>query len=243
MLRSTAHPATLRRLGVGALSPLPVHLLSFGAQHGIRRASSVPPSPTPTCTPTPTTTRTRTRTPTPTPPPAAATTTSRWGATTTWRFWRCRTTWLRAGTNTFRCLVGCTLGDLGMLWYLQHRGLVDTWGMHVSMGLSMTSGIATSLLVETLLLRYGPTRMPLGQAASTAMGMSLISMLAMESVETAVNLHLTSSLSSSLSSSSSGIDLASPAFWLAALLSASAGFLAPLPYNYWRIKIYGRACH
>ncbi|SPO37400.1 uncharacterized protein PSFLO_02873 [Pseudozyma flocculosa] len=109
--------------------------------------------------------------------------------------------------------------------------------------LPLTSGIATSLLVETLLLRYGPTRMPLGQAASTAMGMSLISMLAMESVETAVNLHLTSSLSSSLSSSSSGIDLASPAFWLAALLSASAGFLAPLPYNYWRIKIYGRACH
>lgn len=34
-------------------------------------------------------------------------------------FWTCRGTWKRAGINTFRCLVGCTLGDFSALWALQ----------------------------------------------------------------------------------------------------------------------------
>jgi hypothetical protein len=35
----------------------------------------------------------------------------------------------------------------------------------------------------------------------------------------------------------------SPAFWGAAMLSIAAGFLAPLPYNYVRLRKYGKACH
>jgi hypothetical protein len=34
-------------------------------------------------------------------------------------FWTCRGTWKRAGINTLRCLVGCTVGDFSALWTLQ----------------------------------------------------------------------------------------------------------------------------
>jgi hypothetical protein len=34
-------------------------------------------------------------------------------------FWSCRGTWRRAGVNTLRCLVGCTVGDFSALWTLQ----------------------------------------------------------------------------------------------------------------------------
>jgi len=32
-------------------------------------------------------------------------------------------------------------------------------------------------------------------------------------------------------------------FWAAAAISACAGFLIPLPYNYMRIRRYGKGCH
>lgn len=34
-------------------------------------------------------------------------------------FWSCRSTWRRAGLNTLRCLVGCSIGDFSALWMLQ----------------------------------------------------------------------------------------------------------------------------
>jgi hypothetical protein len=34
-------------------------------------------------------------------------------------FWLSRPSWRRAGVNTLRCLVGCTLGDFSAMWYLQ----------------------------------------------------------------------------------------------------------------------------
>jgi hypothetical protein len=34
-------------------------------------------------------------------------------------FWACRSTWRRAGINTLRCLIGCTVGDFSALWTLQ----------------------------------------------------------------------------------------------------------------------------
>lgn len=37
----------------------------------------------------------------------------------TTNFWRHRPAWKRAGLNTLRCLVGCTLGDFSSLWLLQ----------------------------------------------------------------------------------------------------------------------------
>ncbi|KAL4803376.1 hypothetical protein BDV18DRAFT_144659 [Aspergillus unguis] len=147
------------------------------------------------------------------------------------QFWTCRSTWRRAGLNTTRCLVGCTIGDFSALWMLQTY--FSDLGMGWMMGLSMASGITTSILLETLLLKHGADKLSWGMAAKTATGMSLVSMLAMEAAENAVDYHLTGGI----------VALDDPAFWGAALVSMSAGFLAPLPYNYARLKRYGKACH
>ncbi|KAF3006465.1 hypothetical protein E8E13_003384 [Curvularia kusanoi] len=101
------------------------------------------------------------------------------------------------------------------------------------MALSMASGITTSLLLETTLLRLGQDRLPWTAAAKTAAGMSMISMVTMEAAENAVDLHLTGGM----------VQFDSPAFWGAAILSVAAGFLAPLPYNYIRLRRFGKACH
>ncbi|KAL4880323.1 hypothetical protein BJY04DRAFT_219317 [Aspergillus karnatakaensis] len=146
-------------------------------------------------------------------------------------FWTCRHTWRRAGINTLRCLVGCTVGDFSALWMLQTYA--PALGMGTIMGLSMASGITTSIILETILLRRGPDNLSWKMAARTAMGMSLVSMLAMEAAENLVDYHLTGGV----------VALDDPKFWLAAVVSVGAGCLAPLPYNYWRLRVYGKACH
>lgn len=97
----------------------------------------------------------------------------------------------------------------------------------------MASGLSTSLLLETVLLRLGKDRLPWVLAARTAAGMSMISMLAMEAAENAVDYYLTGGV----------VAVDSPQFWAAAGVAALAGFLAPLPYNYGRLRRFGRACH
>jgi hypothetical protein len=37
--------------------------------------------------------------------------------------------------------------------------------------------------------------------------------------------------------------LTSPTYWLAFIAAALAGFLAPLPYNYYQLKKYNRSHH
>lgn len=97
----------------------------------------------------------------------------------------------------------------------------------------MASGISTSLLLETVLLRFGKDRLRWMIAAKTAAGMSLISMISMEFAENLVDYHLTGGV----------IQLDSPQFWAAAAVSVAAGFLTPLPYNYHRLRKFGKACH
>ncbi|KAL3470326.1 hypothetical protein BJX99DRAFT_264318 [Aspergillus californicus] len=101
------------------------------------------------------------------------------------------------------------------------------------MAASMASGITTSIILETVLLKHGADRLSWPRAARTAMGMSLVSMLAMEAAENAVDYHLTGGV----------VAFHEPQFWLAAAVSIGAGFLAPLPYNYLRLRKYGKACH
>ncbi|ELR10694.1 hypothetical protein VC83_08327 [Pseudogymnoascus destructans] len=147
------------------------------------------------------------------------------------QFWASRTVWNRAGVNTLRCLVGCTLGDFSSMWYLQafHPDL----GTGAIMAISMASGVTTSLLLETVLLRLGRDQLGWRLAAKTAAGMSLLSMVSMELAENLVDYHLTGGV----------IQLDSPQFWGAAIVSIAAGFLTPLPYNYHRLRKYGKACH
>ncbi|RUS24518.1 hypothetical protein BC938DRAFT_473452 [Jimgerdemannia flammicorona] len=145
-------------------------------------------------------------------------------------FWTDPTTWSRTRANTLRCLAGCTTGDFSMMWYLQlaHPSLPPL----TCMAASMTAGIATSLALETVLLRKS-LGIPLRQAFSTAIGMSFASMLAMEAAENAVDLYLTGGK----------VEFASAWFWASAGASVTAGYLVPLPFNYWRLRRLGKACH
>lgn len=70
-------------------------------------------------------------------------------------------------------------------------------------------------------------------AARTAMGMSMVSMLAMEIAENVVDYHLTGGV----------VDMGDSRFWMAAAVSMAAGYLSPLPYNYVRLRKCGKACH
>lgn len=101
------------------------------------------------------------------------------------------------------------------------------------MAISMASGLASSITLETVLLRYGKDQLGISTALRTALGMSLVSMLSMEAVSNAVDYHLTGGV----------VAFHDPWFWGAALLSMGAGFLAPLPYNYVRLRTFGKACH
>jgi len=98
---------------------------------------------------------------------------------------------------------------------------------------TVASGITTSLLLETTLLRYGRDKLAWKAAAQTAAGMSMISMLTMEMAENMVDYHLMGG----------AVQFDSPSFWAAALVSTIAGFLAPLPYNYYKLRKFGKACH
>ena len=88
-------------------------------------------------------------------------------------------------------------------------------------------------MLETVLLRLGRDRLPWALAARTAAGMSMISMITMEMAENAVEYYLTGGQ----------VSLDSPAFWVAGIVAMAAGFVAPLPYNYARLRRYGKACH
>ncbi|RNJ60248.1 hypothetical protein D7B24_008629 [Verticillium nonalfalfae] len=150
---------------------------------------------------------------------------------TSLEFWSSPSTWRRAGLNTTRCLVGCTFGDFSAMWFLQsfHPEL----GTGAIMAIAMASGLASSMTLETVLLRLGRDRLSWGVAARTAAGMSLLSMLTMEAASNAVDFHLTGGQ----------VRFDDPAFWVAAVVAMGAGFLAPLPYNYLRLRKYGKACH
>jgi hypothetical protein len=134
----------------------------------------------------------------------------------------------RSAKNTFGCLVGCAIGDLGAIYCFQKYYAPDSipndlWNL--VWGVAMASGIATSIILETLILwrQLGPV-----EAFRTAIGMSLISMILMEA---AMNL------------ADYGM-MGEPAITIEVLpFTLGAGFLAAWPYNYWRLKKHGKCCH
>ena len=96
------------------------------------------------------------------------------------------------------------------------------------MVLAIINGLLTSIALETVIL---VRQMDVGTAFRTAIGMSLISMVAMESMEAMMN-----AVDWSLTGG------AVLTWWVVPIMLA-AGFVTPLPYNYWRLKALGRACH
>ena len=86
------------------------------------------------------------------------------------------------------------------------------------MSLAIVNGLLTSILLETIILIK---QMDLYSALKTALGMSFISMLAME-----ISMNLTDFVLTG------GAILN---FWVVPIMLI-AGFITPLPYNYWRLK-------
>ena len=137
--------------------------------------------------------------------------------------WRCRHTWRRASYNTSWCLLGCAIGDLGTILFFQVTGI--PWPVWAIMGLAILNGLLTSIALETVILSR---QMPLRLALKTALGMSLISMIGMEAAMNVTDVLLTGG--------------AILTWWVVPIMLV-AGFVAPLPYNYWRLKALGKACH
>ena len=67
-------------------------------------------------------------------------------------FWQDTTTWKKASFNTLNCLIGCSIGDFGMIIYLQaYHHHCPIW---LTMILAIIAGLFTSILLETAILHY-----------------------------------------------------------------------------------------
>tara|TARA_B100001559_G_C16460154_1_gene603651 strand:- start:686 stop:1132 length:447 start_codon:yes stop_codon:yes gene_type:complete len=137
--------------------------------------------------------------------------------------WRCRHTWRRSSVNTLWCLLGCSIGDFGTIAFFQFSNIV--WPTLAIMTLAIINGLLTSILLETIVLSR---QMAFSIALKTALGMSLISMISMETAMNLIDFLVTG-----------GAMLT----WSVIPFMLLAGFITPLPYNYWRLKALGKACH
>ena len=137
--------------------------------------------------------------------------------------WKCKHTWRRSAKNTAWCLLGCAIGDFGTILFFQITKI--PFPLLGIMILAIINGLITSVILETIILSR---QMILSVALKTALGMSFISMVAMEVSMNATDLIL--------------VGEAKLNIWVVPIM-LFAGFITPLPYNYWRLKVYGRACH
>ena len=68
--------------------------------------------------------------------------------------WKCKHTWKRARINTLWCLLGCSIGDFGTIFYFQN--IDHDWPTFEIMGLALANGLLTSIVLETIILvKYG----------------------------------------------------------------------------------------
>jgi len=145
-------------------------------------------------------------------------------------FWQDTAVWKRAALNTLNCLIGCSIGDFGFIIYAQAARL--PWSMVAIMGVAMLCGLTTSVMLETVLLKLRE-KFDWTTALHTALSMSFLSMLAMELAENATDYFLTGGTAMPHE----------PYFWGALAASLAAGFAVPLPYNYFKLRKYNKACH
>ena len=137
--------------------------------------------------------------------------------------WKCKHTWKKSAINTSWCLLGCSIGDFSTILYFQLHP--SDWTTMSIMMLAMMNGLLTSIALETYILTK---QMDIKSALQTALGMSFISMIAMEASMNIVDVLLTG-----------GAELN---IWVVPIMLI-AGFLTPWPYNYWRLKKYNASCH
>jgi len=137
--------------------------------------------------------------------------------------WSDKSVWNRSAVNTAWCLLGCVIGDFGaILWFQTYSP--ETPALIV-MSVAIVCGILTSIALETVLLAR---QMAVAAAFKTAIGMSLVSMVSMEAAMNLVDYLL--------------VGEARLVWWVIPFMLL-AGFITPWPYNYWRLKKHGKACH
>ena len=138
--------------------------------------------------------------------------------------WSCKHTWIRSAKNTAWCLFGCSIGDFGTILFFQITKIpFPVLGI---MTLAIINGLITSIILETIILMK--QNFNFNNAFKTAIGMSFISMTCME-----IAMNLTDYLLTG------GAILT----WWVIPVMLIVGFLTPWPYNYWRLKKFGVACH
>ena len=137
--------------------------------------------------------------------------------------WKCKHTWKKSAINTAWCLLGCSIGDFGTIFAFQM--IEHSWSVWQVMSLAIINGLLTSIALETFILSR---QMILSLAFKTAIGMSFISMVAMETAMNVTDVLLTGG--------------ALLTWWVMPIMLL-AGFLTPWPYNYWRLKKYNVSCH
>ena len=136
--------------------------------------------------------------------------------------WTCKSTWKKASVNTLWCLLGCSIGDFGTIFFFQVTQI--PFPLLWIMSLAIINGLITSIMLETFILSR---QMNLPEAFKTAMGMSFISMIAMELAMNVVDVVFAGGV----------------LVWWVIPLMLVAGFFTPLPYNYYRLKKYDASCH
>jgi hypothetical protein len=138
--------------------------------------------------------------------------------------WSCKHTWKTSAKNTLWCVAGCSIGDFGTILFFQLTKIpFPILGIMI---LAIINGLITSIILETIILMKQDFKFQ--NALKTALGMSFISMISME-----VAMNLTDFLLTG------GAMLT----WWVIPIMLIVGFLTPWPYNYWRLKKFGIACH
>ena len=136
--------------------------------------------------------------------------------------WTCKSSWKKASINTLWCLLGCSVGDFGTIFLFQMA--VEPYPVLWVMSLAIINGLITSIMLETFILS---SQMNFKNALQTAIGMSLVSMISMELAMNVVDVILTGGV----------------LVWWVIPIMLFAGFITPLPYNYYRLKKYNILCH
>ena len=138
--------------------------------------------------------------------------------------WQCFNTWKQSAKNTAWCLLGCSIGDFGTILFFQISKIpFPVLGIMI---LAIINGLVTSIFLETIILMK--QNLSFNKAFKTALGMSLIAMISMETTMNLTDYFLTG-----------GAILT----WWVIPIMLIIGFLTPWPYNYWRLKKFGINCH
>ena len=138
--------------------------------------------------------------------------------------WTCKHTWKTSAKNTLWCVIGCSIGDFGTILFFQITQI--PWTVVAIMTLAIINGLITSIILETIILMR--QNFNFKSALKTACGMSVISMISMEIAMNLTDYLLTGG--------------AMLTWWIVPIMLI-VGFFTPWPYNYWRLKKFGIACH